>query len=386
MATPDNVRRLHGHGHDEASPAYELYRLHSQAGGTAAGGSPSIGTVRGAGVHSRTAEYVWAHGGRGRIQRGTLCLYGGRPGAGKSTCARWAGAGFTRGALEGCWHGRPQNVAYVGSEESLEYTVVPGLRAVGADMGRVFFPDPRDGEGRPVRLLSPRDEAALGDWLVDNGVTALVVDPLMSTITGRADINRNNEVRELIESWARIAGRIDGVVIGVAHLNKAPTGDVVSGINGSSAFGEVARSVFGFARDPDSDLRVMSQAKNSTGPEDLSLAYRIDTVTVTNDDMGRSEVARFVLLGDSDRSVSDLLRGGMDRADDDAVQWLRDYLTLNGRTPSRDVKRDALKDAGHSERTIQRAAGTLARGLGARRVPGADVLEPASQPPAVATA
>lgn len=228
-------------------------------------------------------------------------------------------------------------------------------------MGRVFFPDLRDPDDNQVRLLSLRDEKLLGDWLVENGITVLVVDPLMSTISGKTDINRNNEVRAFIEPWARIAQRIDGVVIGIAHLNKATTGDVVAGINGSSAFGEVARSVFGFAKDPDSDdgLRVMSQAKNSTGPESMSLLYRIESMTVTNDDMGRSDVARFVMLGDSDRSVSDILAGGMDRADGEAVSWLRDYLELNGRTPSKDVKRDGYKDAGHSERSIQRAGGKL---------------------------
>lgn len=332
-----------------------------QAAGSGKRKGLRIDTVRGSEVESRTAEFSWRHGKTGCIQRGTLSLFGGRPGVGKSTAAREISAQWTRGTLGGCWYGLPQRVAYIGVEESLEYTVVPGLRAAGADMSRVFFPVLRDDEGRPIRLMSARDEELLGDWLIDNGITVVVVDPLMSTISGKADVNRNNEVRSFVEPWARIAQRIDGVVIGVAHLNKAVTGDVVAGINGSSAFGEVARSVFGFVKDPDSEdgLRIMSQAKNSNGPEDLSLAYRIETVTVTNDDMGRSDVAKFVLVGDSDRSVSDVLRGGLDRADDGAVVWLRDYLTLNGRTPSKDVKRDGYKDAGHSESAMKRAANKL---------------------------
>jgi hypothetical protein len=319
-----------------------------------------IDTVRGSEVRTRTARYVWAHGDKGRIQRGTLALFGGRPGSGKSTCSRWVAARFTRGEMPGCWEGEPQNVAYVGSEESLEYTLTPGLDAAGADMSRVYFPMLRDDEGQSTRLMSARDEQLLGDWLIDNDIRVLIVDPVMSTISGKVDINRNNEVRAFIEPWARIAERIDGVVIGVAHLNKAPTGDVVAGINGSSAFGEVARSVFGFAKDPDSEdgLRVMSQAKNSTGPEDLSLAYRIDTVTVTNDDMGRSEVAKFVLLGDSDRNVGDVLAGIADSVDGDTVIWLRDYLIVNGRTASKVVKNDG-RSAGHSADAVKRAARKL---------------------------
>jgi hypothetical protein len=56
------------------------------------------------------------------------------------------------------------------------------------------------------------------------------------------DIHRNNEPRVHLEPWARIAERINGVVIGVVHLTKAPKGDVVAAINASSVFGEVARS------------------------------------------------------------------------------------------------------------------------------------------------
>ena len=81
----------------------------------------------------------------------------------------------------------------------------------------------------------------------------------------------------MVEPWARMAEAIGGVVYGVVHLTKAATGDVVAGVNGSSAFGEVARAVFGFAKDPDSDEghRIMSQAKNSTGDENLALEYTI---------------------------------------------------------------------------------------------------------------
>jgi hypothetical protein len=107
-----------------------------------------------------------------------------------------------------------------------------------------------------------------------------------------------------------MAEAIDGLVIGIVHLTKSPSGDVVAAVNGSSAFGEVARSVFGFAKDPESDEghRVMSQAKNSTGDEDLSIAYTVNPVAVTTDSGKTAKVGRFVLIGDSERTVSDVLR------------------------------------------------------------------------------
>ena len=69
------------------------------------------------------------------------------------------------------------------------------------------------------------------------------------------------------------------------HLIKVPSGDIVAAINGSSAFGEVARAVIAFAKDPESeDVRVLSQEKNNAGRSDLALAYRIESAIVTTDD------------------------------------------------------------------------------------------------------
>jgi hypothetical protein len=187
------------------------------------------------------------------------------------------------------------------------------------------------------------------------------VDPLMGTIGTGVDIHRNNETREYLEPWARIADKIDGVVLGVVHLRKESRGgDVVSAITGSSAFGEVARSVFGFAKDPKSDCRVMSQVKNSTGPEDLSLAYRIDSEAVTTDAGTDARVGKFVIEGKSDRNVADLLteqrqNNQVPTAADEASEWLHDYLTLHGRSRSSQVKDDA-KEAGHSKAATERAA------------------------------
>lgn len=253
-------------------------------------------------------EWAWEFNGRGRLMRGTLNLFAGRPAAGKSTAARYFAAGYSQGILDGCFYGEPQNVAYIASEESIEYMIKPSLRAVGADMSRIYFPAV-EMDGQQVRLLSILDEAALTEDLKAYNVAAVFVDPVMSSIGSTVDINRNNETRAYIEPWARIAAAINGLVTGVVHLTKAPGGDIVAAINGSSAFGEVARSIIAFAKDPQSEEghRVCSQEKNSAGAEDLALTYAIETTTVETDE-GPADVGRFVILGDSDRRVGDVLR------------------------------------------------------------------------------
>jgi AAA domain len=308
--------------------------------------------------------WAWERQGQGAIQVGTLVLLAGRPGAGKSTAARYFAARFSRGDLDGFWKGQPQNVAYIApAEESMKYVIKPGLRAAGADIERVFFPEVLH-DGKVARLRSARDEEALVEQLLANQVTVVIVDPLMSTIGTGVDIHRNNETREHLEPWSRIADKIEGVVLGVTHLRKETRGsDIVAAITGSSAFGEVARAVLGFAKDHNSNCRVMSQVKNSTGPEDLSLAYRIEAEVVTTDTGSPARVGKFVIEGNSERSVADLLnqphhhdRGPT--AVDEAREWLHDYLTLHGRSRSSEVKEQA-RESGHSQSATKKAATEL---------------------------
>lgn len=305
--------------------------------------------------------WAWEYGGKGRIAVGALALFAGRPGAGKSTAGRWAAAQASNGTLEGHWYGHPVSVAYIAAEESAKYIVKPGLRAAGASMGRVFMPKVNL-DGEEVRFLSAHDMDNLTRELIAHDVKLVIVDPLMSTIGSKTDINRNNEVRSLIEPWAKLAEKIDGVVLGIAHLNKSGNGDIVAGINGSSAFGEVARAIFGFTKDPESEDgdRIMSQEKNSLGEEDLALMYRIESTTVTTDSGRSADVGRFVIVGASDRTVGDVLRSqsksGSEDADDrtGAEAWLTRFLTEKPGTDSAEVKK-AARGADISERTLQRA-------------------------------
>lgn len=119
---------------------------------------------------------------------------------------------------------------------------------VGADMTRIHFPRVKM-DGQQVRLLSILDEAALTADFIERDISVVIVDPVMSTVGGKVDLNRNNEVRDYLDPWTRIAEKTNGVVHGIVHLRKALGTDILAAINGSSAFGEVARSVSAFARE-----------------------------------------------------------------------------------------------------------------------------------------
>jgi hypothetical protein len=232
------------------------------------------------------------------------------PSAGKSTAARWFAARLSRGELEGCWKGKPQKVAYIAAEETAKYVLKPSLRAAGADMRRIVSPQVKIAEGKYVALLAGEDEQRLTEDLIRQKVSVIIVDPVMATIKSKTDIYRANELREALTPWIRIAEAIDGIVIGIVHFIKGTTGDLIASINGGSAFGEMARCVFGFAKEasPTGDvLRVMSQGKNSCGREDLSLEFAIESKWVTVSTGEDVEVGTFVLGDESDVSASELL-------------------------------------------------------------------------------
>ena len=105
---------------------------------------------------------------------------------------------------------------------------------------------------------------------------------------------------------------------------------------------------------------MISQVKNNLGRLDLpSLRYRIEPATVDTDE-GPAEVGKLVMLGESDRSVSDILcdrhTDDDDRSErDEAAAWLLDCLTSDGGSAKAS---DAIKAAaahGIAKTTLTRA-------------------------------
>jgi hypothetical protein len=311
---------------------------------------------RASAVRKRVPQWVWRHGDEGRIQLGTVSMFAGKPAAGKSTASRWFAAQVTRGTLPGIWEGVPMNVAMVSVEEQEDTTVVPSLEVSGADLDRVFLPEVIDA-GRESMFGSIRDEEQFTKLLIDKDIRAVFIDPVMSTFGGKADVYRNNEVREYLNPFVRMAQAINGFVICVHHLRKGTVSDVLGAMNGSSAFGEVPRAVFGFAPF-ESGAHVMEQVKNSAGPTDLKLEYHLPIQYTTDDDGVPFELPKFEIKGNTTVSISDI-----DEARDEltgiafTAQWLTDYLMENQPAPVWAIQKDA-KSAGvvNNEKMLSRAS------------------------------
>jgi hypothetical protein len=309
-------------------------------------------------IKPRPVRWVWED----RVPAGELTLTPGRGGLGKSTFHAWMIAQLTRGTLPGVHFGTPKPCIVAASEDSYECTIVPRLIAAGADMDLVYRVDVVAETDEQVSISLPADIEALIVEIIRIGAALLSLDPAMSVLSNKLDTHKDHEVRLSLEPVKGLAERTGCVVLGNAHFNKSTGSDPLALIMGSAAFGNVPRAVLGFARDTDAEdgSCVISQVKNNLGRLDLpSLRYGIES-TVIDTDWGPAEVGKLVMRGESDRSVSDILR---DRATDDddrserdeAAAWLIDYLTSNGGSATAG---DAIKAAavhGIAKPTLTRA-------------------------------
>jgi hypothetical protein len=300
-------------------------------------------------IKPRPVRWVWAN----RIPAGELTLTPGRGGLGKSTFHAWAIANITHGTLSGAHFGTPKACIIAASEDSYDRTIVPRLIAAGAAMDRVYRVDVVTEADEEVAISLPLDIVALAG--------EISIDPVVSVLLGALDTHKDREVRQALEPLGRLADQTGCSVLGNAHFNKSAGSDPLSLIMGSAAFGNVSRAALGFARDTEAEdgSVVISQVKNNLGRLDLpSLRYRIDSETITTEE-GPAEVGRLVMLGESDRSVADILsdQGRKDRSDGDdqgeVEAWLA-ALLADGPVQATDVYRAADAN-GYSKDRAKRA-------------------------------
>ncbi|MDI9629572.1 MAG: AAA family ATPase [Acidobacteriota bacterium] len=317
-------------------------------------------------ITPKTAHWAWTDQGKGRLPAGALTLAAGREGTGKSSFGIWMAAHITRGTLPGVHQGTPSNVIYLAVEDSWAHTLIPRLMAAGADLDRVFRFDVID-DGLEAGVTLPSDMGLLEKEILAQQVKLVVGDPLLSLINGKIDSHNERDLRRALDPLSRMADRTGATILGIAHFNKSAGSDIASLITGSAAWRNVPRAILGFARDEDTGIRVMSQAKNSLGTNELpSLEYVIDSRLIPVSD-GTADVGRFEFVGESTRTVGQMLAARNDYGDGEtlgelgaAKNWLQDVLSVEpGGLPSKDLKKRARVELGASDRTLKRAAQEL---------------------------
>lgn len=295
------------------------------------------------------------------VPKASVTLLAGREGIGKSTIAvDWA-AQATTGQLTG----EPMTVGYVVTEDSRSHTVVPRLKAAGANLDRVLFidadiPDADDPTVRYDGVLDlPQDFPILAETIRDEQIGLLILDAAKSVMSAKLDGNSDTAIRQFLEPMHRTAQDTGCTFIGLAHFGKRETADTGKLILGSSAWSQVARSVVSVAQDRDAGTLKVWNSKANLAPRTRTVEAEVVTETITTDDGQPTDVGRIRWGEECEEDGSALLAPDSDRESQgdrtDAEVWLEDYLTGHGEHSKKEVLAAARKDGFTVARTLERA-------------------------------
>jgi hypothetical protein len=322
---------------------------------------PSIEIVCAASIKAEPVTWLWG----GWLARRKFHILGGPPGAGKTTITTGMTATITRSAKWPDATRAPLGSALIISyEDDAADSIVPKLIGSGADLARVhILRGARDEKGRRREFKAERDLPLLleaAERMRD--LSLVVIDPIISAL-GSVDSHKNLETRQALQPLADLAALADAAVIGVAHLTKGSAGrDPLERLNGSIAFGALARIVLGAARvvaEDGSERRVFCRLKSNIGPDRGGYVYDLVPTTIAD-----GIEPRVLAWGEAlDGAARDLLATSetQDLAERtevaEAQAFLRSLLN-DGPMSSKAVYAEA-RAAGHSERTLRRAQKTL---------------------------
>lgn len=278
------------------------------------------------------------------IPVGKVTSLEGDPGVGKSFVSCAITAALTNGdPLPGMTdRGTPQNVLMLTGEDGLGDTIVPRLQAQGADLRRVFFPAgliTLDAGGvKKLRSAMSRCAAAM-----------TFIDPIQLFMGAKRDINKANEVREMMGALHQAAEDTDCAVVIVRHLRKASSGNALYKGLGSIDFAGAVRSVLHVRRTKAGDT-IIEHIKHNLSPKGATIGYSIDE--------GKFEWGRTWSSGDEDKENGSTNGPLASRARD----WLREYLSKHGMQPAKDVLQAAIADE-LTTATIMRVKNEVARSV-----------------------
>jgi hypothetical protein len=303
------------------------------------------------------------HAWEGRVPLGMVTLLVGVPGQGKSQLTIQLLARASRGDLPGDLFGQPVTVALATAEDAISQVVVPRLMAAGADLDRVRIIQVKH-EGSTGGLSLPEDIDQLREQLIAAGARMVVVDPLVAHITGGINTWKDQDVRRVLAPLGHLAEEANAAVVGVMHLNKSQTSDVLNKVGGSVGFGAAARSVLFFAPDPenpdpDSYKRILAHAKCNVSPLAPALRFRVAGEEIEGAKGESIKTSVIVWCGEARGvSASDLVaepataedrraRTAKEQAVEEAQEVIRQLLaggTKDAESVQRELKRLGIKE------------------------------------------
>lgn len=223
-------------------------------------------------VEEDTIDWLWEWW----LQLQTVTILVGAADTGKSTFTSDLIARVTRGDSmpDGTPCLAPGGAVIISLEENTAKTVVPRLRAAGADLTRVIdlskVKRTVRASGDPVRspFMLPDDLPILEKAIKRVNASLVVIDPLMSVVNPRISTFRNQSARQVVTTFQDYAERLGVAVLIVNHYTKGNAKDPMQAMAGSKGFSDVVRSLWTLGRDGSNPAqRVLSLFKHNNAPD-----------------------------------------------------------------------------------------------------------------------
>jgi hypothetical protein len=313
-------------------------------------------------VEPERINWLWPD----RIASGKINFVAGYPDQGKSQITCDMAARVSNGADWPNGEGQAAlgTVLMLSAEDGAADTIVPRLKAAGADLDKIKIVAPTvmtDAKGR--RMFNLAEDLGRLTRLVRacDDVRLVVIDPISAYMGGKgtADTYKNTEVRAVLAPLAEWAELHDVAVIFVSHFNKNGSGRALSRLTDSLAFGALARCGWLVVPERDEDgetgRKLFLRGKNNLAADAGGIVYTIESRTIEGD----IEAPYIVWHEPIQVTADDALGQGDVRAtaQDQAADFLSSALA-DGPVPVAQLK-DRAAARSISWRTVERAKDLL---------------------------
>ena len=226
-------------------------------------------------VKPESISWLW----KGWIPRREITMLDGDPGRGKSAITLDLAARVTRGwtmpdgSEAECG---VSGVVILSTEDTASTTIVPRLKAAGADLNLIRIITDilvSDNVSRLPELA--HDAEAFEKAIRDVNAALLIVDPLVVSLDSKTDSHERPRVRNLAVV-KRLALRTGVAVVGLRHFSKGGGGNPLYRGLGSIAFTGAARVVLLAAPDREENQPTLAVAKSNLAILPLRCDTRLD--------------------------------------------------------------------------------------------------------------
>lgn len=167
----------------------------------------------------------------------------------------------------------PSDVLYITGEESFD-EVCDRLVKAGGDPGHLIVIDRTESVGLNIQ----ENFSELSDIVRAYKPRLLVLDPWQTFIGNSVDMNRQNQLRPLLQRIALLAGENECAIVLISHVNKREQGqDASNAASGSGELINASRSAIKLIEDEDDDdRRIAVHTKSNHSKRGKSFCFCFD--------------------------------------------------------------------------------------------------------------